>query len=507
MTTCSESMSRRDRDVKSHDVGTLDAPSSGMANSPVRDRFLTRPAALALFLFTAVSYLGAWAFQYRSQPFVVLVPGDVGFSTLVCCLAVAGLSLVVFSRHELTGWILLAETSVLSAAGLLQAVAVRIVLVHDSDTVVGALATWLALWLIPLAIGAFPFAVAAWPGNFAPTWFRRLTAVALVALTVVVLAQALVPGSLTGLAPGYRIDNPLGVNAARSVLGVVTGLGVLTLLGYLVVAVMRAVQFSFRSRPRSVAWLVVALVTTAVLVRTAVAVGPKSGLWWLLAVLLGAMAAIVVAVSVAVRAEQGRRAAETAQTSLVVDREEQRRRLRTELHDGIGPLLAAIGLELDRLGDDDELSRAKGLVQDAITEVRRISADLRPAALDELGLEGAIRRHATSITDAGGPRVRITTEPNPLPLLPASVEVAAYRIAGEAITNAVRHAHATELTVQMVSGDDLRVEIRDNGVGPAGGTDGTGVRSMRARARELGGWLSVTGDSGPGTTVIAVLPL
>lgn len=198
---------------------------------------------------------------------------------------------------------------------------------------------------------------------------------------------------------------------------------------------------------------------------------------------------------------------------LVSAREEERRRLRRELHDGLGPGLAAIGMELDLAialaGEREDVgvratTRARELAGTLIGDVRRIVHELRPAALDELGLVGALEDLA--LTPGAGPRVRV--EATALPELPAAVEVAAYRIAQEALANAVRHAEADAVTIAVdVEGAWLRVQVRDHGRGmPDPVVEGVGSASMRERAAEVGGRFWRGAAPGAGTIVSAELP-
>ncbi len=133
---------------------------------------------------------------------------------------------------------------------------------------------------------------------------------------------------------------------------------------------------------------------------------------------------------------------------------------------------------------------------------------LRPPALDELGLVAALRESVRQYGE-GGCRVEIVTDPQPLTLLPAAVEVALYRIAQEAITNVVRHAHATSCCVMIhVQEDSLELTARDDGVGFASDLHfGIGLRSMRERAEELGGYLRVENHSTGGARVQVWMPL
>ena len=206
---------------------------------------------------------------------------------------------------------------------------------------------------------------------------------------------------------------------------------------------------------------------------------------------------------------------------LLLAREEERRRLRRDLHDGLGPSLAAIGLRAEASAEllATDPAAAKRLlgelgadVQTTLADIRRLVDGLRPPALDELGLLGAIEQQASRLGGwtGAGPATTITVEgtPVPLPDLPAAVEVAAYRIAVEAITNAARHAEARTCAVRLEAGEQLVIEVVDDGQGlPAGVVAGTGLESMEARATELGGSLRIDRRHGGGTRLEARLPL
>ena len=204
---------------------------------------------------------------------------------------------------------------------------------------------------------------------------------------------------------------------------------------------------------------------------------------------------------------------------LVVAREEERRRLRRDLHDGIGPMLAAMTLKVDLARDavrtnpdaaDAARVALKADTQAAVAEVRRLTRDLRPPALDELGVVDAIRQRAVEL--AGGTddeRVEIVVEvASGLPRLDAAVEAAAYRIALEAMTNVVRHAGARHCRVRLAGNGALVVEVSDDGAGFAAGRGaGVGMTSMRERCAELGGSLTVERTADGWTKVRAVLPV
>jgi signal transduction histidine kinase len=217
-------------------------------------------------------------------------------------------------------------------------------------------------------------------------------------------------------------------------------------------------------------------------------------------------------VSIAARAVALTNALQAARERLVATQEEERRRLRRDLHDGLGPTLAGIALGIDAarraLPHDAAESTTQLLAslrqeaENAVADIRRIAYDLRPPILDEMGLVGAIREHAT--------RLLGTTflAPDVLPALPAAVEVAAYRIAIEAMTNAMRHAPGAAVAVTLSINEGLELEISDDGGGvPYGYRAGIGVTSMRDRAAELGGSCVLNRREPHGTVVRARLPL
>lgn len=202
---------------------------------------------------------------------------------------------------------------------------------------------------------------------------------------------------------------------------------------------------------------------------------------------------------------------------LVTAREEERRRLRRDLHDGLAPMLAGTLLKVEAArgtlaGRPDDAARiiaelASG-TRRAIDEVRRVTHDLRPPALDELGLIGALREQAAAFAvAAAGPTIEIHVPPS-MPALPAAVEVAAYRIGLEALTNVMRHSGAARASITFaVDGEFLVIEMVDDGRGVGAAPAGVGLRSMRERAEELGGTLEIAPASGAGTLVRASLPL
>jgi signal transduction histidine kinase len=213
----------------------------------------------------------------------------------------------------------------------------------------------------------------------------------------------------------------------------------------------------------------------------------------------------VESVSLAADLQQSRK-------DIVTTREEERRRLRRDLHDGVGPTLAAMSLKLevlrDKVADGDRavVDQLGEEVQEAITDIRRLVYALRPPALDEYGLVPALTEQAARMSS---PSAEFAVRgPDEMPTLPAAAEVATYRIALEAMTNVSRHSGATKCDVELSLNGGLCLKISDNGDGfPPGSRRGVGLSSMRERADELGGTLRVESSDGGGTTVTALLPI
>ena len=197
--------------------------------------------------------------------------------------------------------------------------------------------------------------------------------------------------------------------------------------------------------------------------------------------------------------------------------EEERRRLRRELHDGLGPRLSGVAftsdaarnlIRTDPAAAEEMVTQLRADTVIAIEEIRRMVYAMRPPALDELGLVPALRQQAVGLRNRDGQPVTVdVTAPAEFPDLPAAVEVAAYRIVTEALTNVARHSTSAAASVRLdPDPDGLRLEVTDHG----GHTDrwrpGVGMASMRERAVELGGSL----EAGPGPSggrVSALLPL
>ncbi|MFD7817223.1 sensor histidine kinase [Streptomyces sp. NPDC059785] len=193
----------------------------------------------------------------------------------------------------------------------------------------------------------------------------------------------------------------------------------------------------------------------------------------------------------------------------------ERVRLRDELHDGLGPALAGIGLCVRALSEllgerglDAEralLDRMRTEVHGAVAEVRRLIEGLPPAAVEPSGLVEALHRQALLVS----PRTDVEIAVSGLPVLTPELEAAAHRIVAEALTNVVRHAGARHARVALAGrGGSLLISVADDGCGmPPGPAAGIGIASMRRRAEALGGSLTLRSAPGHGTAVLATLPL
>jgi len=199
---------------------------------------------------------------------------------------------------------------------------------------------------------------------------------------------------------------------------------------------------------------------------------------------------------------------------LVAAREQDRERLRQELHDGLSPSLAGMSLALGaarrQLGDDlpDEVRQLLDSVQaestDAWTAVRTLLSDLQPPGLAELGLLGALEQRATQLTRPGEFVVEVVCAE--LPVLPPAVEEAAFRITNEAMTNAARHSGGSRCCARLTAGPELDIVVTDDGRVELPVVEGVGLASLRARAAELGGRVTLERERG-GLALRVALPL
>lgn len=202
---------------------------------------------------------------------------------------------------------------------------------------------------------------------------------------------------------------------------------------------------------------------------------------------------------------------------IIIEREQERRRLRRDLHDGLGPTLASQTFKLDAALDlldpaRDQSARAilqdvKAQTQGTVAEIRRIVYELRPPALDDLGLVGALDAYLAQVNHAQGLVITLQV-PSELPPLSAAVQVNAYRIVTEGVHNVIKHARAAHCVVGLKVERELVIEITDDGDGfPNDARPGVGLSAMRERAQELGGSFEVDTVQPHGTLIRATLPL
>jgi two-component system NarL family sensor kinase len=224
-----------------------------------------------------------------------------------------------------------------------------------------------------------------------------------------------------------------------------------------------------------------------------------------------------LAPSVAMAAESQRlgRALEQGRLRALAALAEEQRRVRRDLHDGLGPVLAGLRMTIgtarrvavtEPAAADQLLAEAQQDAQAAIEDVRRLARDLRPAALDDLGLAEALRDRLGRLLGDG---CQLDFDADlPEEVLPAAVEVAVYRIASEAVLNVARHAGATRCVVRLrADGSVLILLVEDDGTGLGDAVPGVGLRSLRERAEELGGTIQLTSGSQGGTCVRAELSI
>lgn len=209
------------------------------------------------------------------------------------------------------------------------------------------------------------------------------------------------------------------------------------------------------------------------------------------------------------RLEDERR--ESARRALAAQ-ESERARIARELHDEVGQTLTAVALRAERAADEasfqrEALAEIAETVLRSLDDVHRIGRELRPEALDDLGLVNALIALCSRVSRHGGVRVRRELHAD-LPALPRDVELVVYRVAQEALTNALRHAQATEVTVSLRrAGDRVVLEVRDDGRGLPQTTRESGLRGMRERAMLIDADLDVRSQTGHGTDVVLGVPV
>jgi signal transduction histidine kinase len=381
-------------------------------------------------------------------------------------------------------------------------------------------AAWVSNWV--WALGAAPLlglGLLLYPDGELPGPRWRVAAFLGAAATGGLVASgAFRPGPLENLP---RLDNPVGVGSRTGWAAVGDGSFVVLMAAALTGVAALLLRFR-RAAPGGDERAQIGSFVVAGAVLVAVAILPLSGgSATALAVATGAALPFTVGWAVvrhrlldrdAQVAQLNRRldAVTASRRGLVTEREQERLDLRRELHDGLGPFLAAIGLGLRQLeqrtagADADVVRGLADEAQRAVAEVRRICAGLRPETLDELGLSKALAAGVAPL-ERLGPRVTLSI--GELRSLPAAVEVAAYRIVLEATTNAVRHADASHVRIEVAQDHGLRVSVLDDGTGwSEDARPGLGVPGMVERAEEVGGWLRIAPGDRRGTRVEAWLP-
>jgi signal transduction histidine kinase len=221
---------------------------------------------------------------------------------------------------------------------------------------------------------------------------------------------------------------------------------------------------------------------------------------------------LAAAASAAVAAAHRSSELQLARQELITAREQERRRIASDLHDGVGPVLSGLGFTLDSLRasvhdpNTEQVARqARGQVREAVQLVRRVARELRPPGIDQLGLVGAVRELAARHT---GPALTVRVTAGDLGELCAATEVAAHAIVAEALTNTARHAYASRCDITLDRRvDGLLVVVQDDGIGIDRTPPGLGRASMLERAEELGGRCQITTRPGRGTCVTAHLPV
>lgn len=388
-----------------------------------------------------------------------------------------------------------------------------------SDLDGATFAAWVSNWV--WSLGAAPLlgiGLLLYPDGHLPgrRWWPAATA-GLGGMAAITTSAALKPGALED---HPRYDNPVGFGSAAA-WETVGGIGFLCLLlgGALGVA---ALVVKFRRAPAGsdVRGQVGGFSLAGALVVVAAALPTSDDLATTLLGIATATALPVTVGAAVVRhhlldqrtdiAVLNRRVQDlrTSRRHIVNEREEERVRLRRELHDGLGPSLAAIGLGLRQLEQQTGGEVVRGLadeVQRTVVEVRRICDGLRPSALNELGLAAALTESLEPL-QRFGPRISLAVDD--LPALAPAVEVAAFRIAMEGVTNAVRHADAQHVQVRLGYDGGVTVRVLDDGRGLAEDrVPGVGLRGMADRADEVGGRLTVVPAATGGTVVEAWLPV
>lgn len=435
-------------------------------------------------------------------------------------IATIGLAAALRSPRNRSGWAFLAAGGAVAFGAFTSEYAAYGLITKPGALPGGRWAAWLGAWTWWAGASfGLAFALLLYPDGALPS-SRWRSAARLAAFDVVLLAllHALTPGPLHG---EYAIArNPLGFDPAGSAVRSVRDLSwllVATNAAIGTAAVLRRARTHADSERRPLYWLAGAGAATAL---AAMVWGVDRGDD-------GASSTAQLVVALAVLAVPAAGVLASAQTAslrrsmarLVAAREEERLRIRRDLHDGLGPTLAGVTLQLDvartlvatdPAAAEAVLDRVSGQMQLAVGDIRHLVDELRPPVLDQLGLVAAVEQSASFLAhQTGGCRFEVSvTATGELSGVPPAVELAAYRIVMEAVTNACRHAQASTCRVRLELDRSLGITVEDDGVGvPSSHQPGVGLASMRERAAELGGNCRVEPRAGGGTVVRANLPV
>lgn len=457
-----------------------------------------------VLLTTVLTLPGHRAEQLNSTSAVVLL--TVGMAGL----AVAGAVLVRRHPRSTIGWLMLGTALAWVVGNLSLVVALALL---DAGRSAAEGAGWVTNWAWAPSYGLSMVMFLRLPTGRLPSGRWRpveLAAILWVALTV--LVTAFLPGPLGAdvLAP---LTNPLGLEALAPV-GELLLNGLFGVLPVLVVAAAAAPVVRWRragTRERgALRWIAMAAVVVGLSAPLALVTSTGEILQGVAGLLLPFAIGIAV-----LREELWDLDLRHRYDRLRAAREEERERLRSELHDSLGPVLGSISMRAEaarNLLDAGDTARIDALLagigtatEDALVELRRLIDDLGPGALSEQDLAGALRQHVAAY--AGTFPVVLSTRPDPLPPLTERAAATAFLAVSESVRNAARHSGGTGGVVRLeVRGDRLTVEVRDDGRGIADAPAGVGRAGMARRAAEEGGRLSVTEDPDGGTLVRLELP-
>lgn len=515
-------MSRQDGTPIPGTSGQLREHHDAVPSEP--EHTLPRPVVVAAVVWTVVAVVTSTVLERRNGAATgnLREPADVLFLAFLLSPSAAGALTAVRRGPRSVAGLLLGSGALTWIGLLLHALAVDRAR-HDGSA--PAALVWPALWTVPLGLGLLAL-VPARARRPAPR--PRLEPLAVTALVALCLGLMLGPAPLSGVGPALgRIDNPAAVPALRQWAPVVVGAAQLFLVVYAAAGIV-ALALAHHRRAESLdragePWSLLALVLVPSLA-TAAVVGAVTG-WgsfesaWVVGVLLSVVMMLATTVVTLRGWRRERRSALTLQR-VSEARELERERVRHDLHDGIGPALAGMGLQLEVLRDHltpgEPAAAAAGRLarslDETLLELRRIVDGMSPATLEDFGLGVALRRLGSSWESGTDARTQVQLDLDPgLPPLSHEVEVTLLRVCAEALSNAVRHGAPETCRVSLSwEAGAARLVVADDGtgIGDAPRARGHGLETMRARVAAVGGSLAVTtADGGRGTAVTAVVPV